>query len=294
MKTEHNIRDTNVNLPNFLIIGATKAGSSSLAAQLKQHPEIFISEIKEPHFFNREWDRGISWYSKLFEGSMQYAAVGEASVSYTLYPNCQNVPLRIRETLGSKVKLIYILRHPVDRLISHYKHSIIISTMPKDIGLRDALKRNSNYRYGSNYYTQLQEFLKYFKPNQIKILIFEDYISNPIKTHKEIFQFLGVNSDYVVPDLKPVNVSSEKVRLPPWLTNMIRNGDPQLMTKIRVAAGKLLGIKPLLKKLLGSKPAFNDIDTELYNELYAEFTCEIQQLSEFTGIQLGDIWQKRN
>lgn len=292
-KKSRNHGDPCATLPNFLIIGAGKAGTTSLAAQLKEHPEIYISEVKEPHYFDRNWEHGVSWYLRHFEGAEGFTAIGEASVTYTLYPVCQDVPLRIRDTLGSNIKLIYIVRNPVDRLISHYRHDILNSNISANISLEQALESNIIYRSGSNYFSQISKYLEYFDPKQIKIILFEEYISDPVRVNKEVFKFLGVDDDYVVANLEPVNVSSQRVRLPLWLVYMIRLGHLPIIKPFLKAMNRVFGVRGILTRAFGYKPRFSDIDDKYYNELFDEFNDEIMRLSEFTSIQLSDIWFKR-
>src|ERR1700680_4934439 len=106
-------------LPNFLIIGAAKAGTTSLYNYLSVHPEIFMSKRKELSFFDpqRRWHLGVEWYKSNFDAS--YPVNGEASPRYTRYPRTTGVPERIQQTLGTP-KLIYILRDPINRLLAQY------------------------------------------------------------------------------------------------------------------------------------------------------------------------------
>ncbi len=127
-------------IPNFLIVGAAKAGTTTVSSLLRHHPDIFISDLKEPRFFTTNWDRGLQWYRQLFEGAQDHAAVGEASVNYTSAPLESEVPRRIAQTLGD-IKYVYLVRHPIERIVSHYKHAIVHRWIPKSTSFVEALER---------------------------------------------------------------------------------------------------------------------------------------------------------
>lgn len=105
-------------LPNFLIVGAARAGTTSLYYYLKQHPDVFMSPKKEIDFFDvdKNFEKGLDWYERYFEGYTGQKAIGEAS---PLYMYLEKVPKRIAKVIPD-VKLIFILRNPVDRAYSHY------------------------------------------------------------------------------------------------------------------------------------------------------------------------------
>jgi len=130
----------NIKLPNFLIVGAPKSGTTSLYYYLKEHPEIYMSKLKEPHFFSKECKnlpfRGpkdeslgstkymnLTWedYQNLFKGAITYKAVGEASADYLYYFKCSIK--NIKKYLGNP-KIIIILRNPIERAFSAYLHML--------------------------------------------------------------------------------------------------------------------------------------------------------------------------
>ena len=109
-------------LPTFIVIGAMKCGTNSLHRYLKLHPQICMSSTKEPNYFVEEknYAEGIDWYQSLFKDSTK--ALGECSTNYSKRPFFQGVAQRIQAVLPD-VKLIYLLRDPVERIISHYRHN---------------------------------------------------------------------------------------------------------------------------------------------------------------------------
>ena len=114
-------------LPNFIVIGAMKSGTTSLFHYLQAHPQVFMSPLKEVEFFVEEknWRRGMDWYRAQFAGASPGAlAIGEASTAYTKYPEYPGVPERIASSLPD-ARLIYILRDPIERIRSHYQHRVL-------------------------------------------------------------------------------------------------------------------------------------------------------------------------
>src|SRR3712207_4104321 len=119
-------------LPNFLVIGAMKSGTTALYYYLEQHPEIYMSPVKEPNFFSQENAADtvthIGTYEQLFKGASGKKAIGEASHSYLYEPRAA---AEIRRYVP-KVKLIAILRNPIDRAYSHFLHMVRSGTEPLD------------------------------------------------------------------------------------------------------------------------------------------------------------------
>ena len=103
-------------LPNFLVIGAMKSGTTSFAHYLGSHPQVFMTKDKEPAFFNRpdSFDGGLEWYSSLFAGAGGALARGEASTDYAKYPRFRGVPEWIAAAVP-EMRLLYLVRHPIER-----------------------------------------------------------------------------------------------------------------------------------------------------------------------------------
>jgi hypothetical protein len=182
--------------PNFLVIGAMKAGTTSLYNYLGHHPQIFMPARKEPNFFVDEedvgrWNRGLGWYEQLFEGAEGAVAVGEASITYTLYPYFQGVPARISEVLPD-VRLIYLVRHPIDRIVSHFWQRVR-NGREREPSIDKALLVNPSYVDASRYAMQIEQYLEHFPLERILIVKSEDLRSQRESTLGRIFAFLGVD-----------------------------------------------------------------------------------------------------
>jgi hypothetical protein len=192
-------------LPNFLVIGAMKAGTTSLHGYLRRHPQVFMSRKKEPDFFVSggnagAWDGGLPWYEELFADAGTALAVGEASISYTLYPRFEGVPARIAEVLPD-VRLIYLVRHPIDRMVSHLWQEIR-SGRETEPSIDKALLGNPSYLDASRYAMQIEQYLEHFQLERILVVKSEDLLSQRESTLGRIFAFLGADAGRMPDGLK--------------------------------------------------------------------------------------------
>ncbi len=219
-------------LPNFLIIGAAKAGTTSLYEYLKQHPQIWMSPVKETNFFALEDEtlnfRGpgdrdyinkfsitkIEDYLNLFQEVSNQVAIGEVSPLYLYSPKA---PRRIQHYIP-ETKLIAILRNPVERAYSSFLHLIrdgrepienfALALQEEEFRMRSDWEHIWHYKQLGFYYVQLERYFTTFSKQQIRVYLFEDLINNPGLMLKDIFKFLGVNEEFM-PDISVKhNVSS--------------------------------------------------------------------------------------
>jgi hypothetical protein len=181
-------------LPNFLVIGAPKAGTTSLWRYLSDHPQIFMSTPKELLFFNRNWERGLGWYEQHFEGCGNAIAVGEASPGYTRYPYYQGVAQRIHQSLPD-VRLVYLVRHPIDRMVSDYKMFVQHGWERQPI--ETALFSNAMYLDCSLYAMQIEQYLDTFPRERLLIIKSEGLKEARPATLRRVCEFLGVERNWV-------------------------------------------------------------------------------------------------
>jgi hypothetical protein len=181
-------------LPNFLVIGAMKGGTTSLYRYLLAHPQVFMSAHKEPSFFSSNWDRGVEWYERLFEKAGRGTAIGEASTEYTAYPQHSGVAKRIAKLLPD-VRLVYMVRHPIERMLSEY-HYNLVHGRERDPSADRSLLGNSDYGNVSCYAMQIEQYLEYFSRDQLLILKSEDLKSDRTQTLKSVYEFLQVDSSW--------------------------------------------------------------------------------------------------
>lgn len=197
-------------LPNFMIIGIAKAGTTSLHRYLDQHPQIFMSPVKETNFFAYEDALAGTWtgegdpphparyrvktleaYEALFAGVSDEIAIGETSPLYCHSPNAAR---RIRECIPD-VKLVASLRNPADRAFSGFLMRVRRGGAAMNV--REVLTPESHHVIIGFYYDQLKRFFDVFSRYQIKICIFEEFKQDPAKVVVNLFDFLGVDTNFV-------------------------------------------------------------------------------------------------
>ena len=183
--------------PNLFVIGAMKSGTTSLHEYLNTHPQIAMSEWKEPAFFVEEltWRRGEQWYLTLFENDERYRYLGESSTHYTRLPVLQGVAERLYR-FNPDARLVYIMRNPFDRLVSHYWHNTQYRDFKRGGGeprpLSKAVKEDPQYLAFSDYATQLEPYIKLFGREALYTLTFEKLVQDPQRELDNIYQWLGL------------------------------------------------------------------------------------------------------
>ena len=298
---------TATRLPNFLIIGAAKSGTTSLASYLAQHPEVYVSPWKEPNYFalaGRELPlpgpvpprvmfnlhyfhtaTTFEQYEALFRGVRAEKAVGEASVRYLYYPEAAP---RIKALLPD-VRLVAILREPVSRLYSHYCMNVQHQLEP--LPLREALAAEPeriaagwgwdwHYVAVSSYAAQIRRYLDLFDRSQLKILLHDDLVAQPQATFQAICRHLGIN-DRFEPDMSERGKVAHQPRLlavDRWL---------HWPSRTRRALEKALPRRlwrPAFARLRrwNSLPA-PPLDPGLRAELAPRFRDEVRELEELLG-----------
>lgn len=180
-------------LPNFLIIGAMKSGTTSLYHYLRGHPEVFMASAKEPGFFSVNWDLGMSWYEEHFQTSNFSLAIGEASTNYTRFPQQAQVPSRIHRIIPD-IRLIYLVRNPVERMLSHYRHAFVGGQEKRSI---EQAIWDPRYLVTSCYALQIEQYLEVFPRDQILLITSESLKRDRARTLQAVFRFIGVDPGWV-------------------------------------------------------------------------------------------------
>jgi hypothetical protein len=206
-------------LPNFLVIGVAKSGTTSLYHYLRQHPQIFMSPVKEPRFFalqgrsldfngpgderiRRDAMLTLDAYRELFEGVDGERAIGEASVLYMPHPNaCEAIARQIPDA-----KLIAVLRDPAERAYSGFQFHLREGLEPVadfDEALRAEPQRIADgwyytwhYRDQGFYHRKLLPYFERFDPSRIRVYLYEDLQRDPHRMLADIFRFLGVDDGF--------------------------------------------------------------------------------------------------
>lgn len=197
------MNDEDLTKPDFIIIGAIKAGTTSIYRYLNTHPEIVMSSRKEVNYFlgTNFNDKNLSWYASHFPKDPAGKKCGEASPNYTNHPKYKAVPARIKDVVPN-AKLIYLLRDPIDRIISKYKHNYARDDIKNrhERSMEEVLLSNSEeYIAASKYWTQLSHYLDHFSLDDITIIQSEHLWSNTEEVLQQIFEELGVDSEFSHP-----------------------------------------------------------------------------------------------
>jgi hypothetical protein len=201
-------------LPNTLIIGVIRGGTTSLFDYLSQHSSISTSFTKETRFFDANYDKGLTYYQSSFPLKFfKKKIILEATPSYIFHPLA---PKRIYESLGN-IKAILLLRNPIDRCISNFDHEVAKKREPLDLyealrteevriaGEIERICRNEvNESYSLNHFSyltkslyskQIQNWLNYHKRENLLVLESEDLFNDPQNTCNIIFDFLGIQKE---------------------------------------------------------------------------------------------------
>ena len=208
------MKDPAVRRPDFLIIGAMKAATTSLYRWLQATGLAAMPEVKEPNFFTHEWNRGRDWYLSMFNGIPGTLPAGEASVSYSDPALSEAAAFRIHEMLPT-ARFVFVARNPIDRLRSHYRHEVQRNRERRPFSVA-VTNLDSTYVQRSMYGRGLQPYFQLFAPEQFLIVEFDDLIGGG--GFGRVLEHLGV--PVVERPIDAHNVSAEKRRftaLARWL-----------------------------------------------------------------------------
>jgi hypothetical protein len=185
-------------LPNTLVIGAMKASTTSFCAALARHPEVWFAAEKEPNYFcSREfgtaeaWNAYLDWFA---ECPRERKILAEGSTTYSKLPHFGNTPERIRAALGQP-KLLYLLRDPVERTLSNFRHSWLRGHYPPRSRLADALEHDPILLDASCYHRQWSEYERVFGTGSVFIVIAEEFHLQPERVLGGVEPFLGLTPD---------------------------------------------------------------------------------------------------
>lgn len=233
-------------LPTFLLIGAMKAGTTSLYHYLAAHPQVATPRYKAPEFFVDEanWHRGVDWYRKQFPPTgPDVRALGEASNAYAKHPRYRGVPKRIASVLPD-VRLIYVVRDPVARIRSHYQTKVAEGS--ETAPFAEAVFADHIYLDYSRYAMQIEQYLDHFPREQLLVITAEDLRGRRDATMRAVYEFVGVD-----PAAAPGNLDREFYK-----------------TKDRAARSPLpLWVRKELKRRLPATRRFKELESDVIGAL---------------------------
>lgn len=312
-------------LPNFFVVGAAKAGTTALFRCLRAHPHIYLSPIKEPHFFARdikpeefsdwyrktippdyrgvlrgetnetlhcahirEWDE----YLRLFQGANGHAAIGEMSNSYLFSKNAARA---IHATLDD-AKILMVLRDPVERAYSDYLMFTRIGVLR--CSFRRALERSADVadpRWGVDlclinaglYYEQVKRYFDLFERGAVKILLYDDLVAQSAATLRETLEFLGVD-----PRLGPGTISRHNVGLVPR-SRLLNAVLFHTGLKNRLSRMAPKSLKKRLKSIYYAARSGPGLSRDDWAWAYGFFARDVDALEQLIGIDLGR-WKYRS
>ena len=284
---------------NFFCVGAQKAGTTTLHDILIQHPQIFLPETKEAHFFDEDekYEKGLNWYEKTFFSNYKAEKiVGSCNPEYMYF---EDVPKRIYDTIGSDIKFVFILRNPMNRAYSHYlmskrRYYEELTFEEAILEEEERIKKNyfnkTHFSYVSRgYYSeQVKRYLKYFpKKNMLFIRFEDDLIKNRKETIDELMDFLNINKINLNIDLRSNVARSSRFKFVQrfiYKKNFIKDLSSYLVTqKFKNRTRKYL------HDIFMKPEKNNNLDNGTRIKLSKLFSNDIIQLEKIIGKNL-DSW----
>lgn len=274
-------------LPNFLIIGAQKCGTTSMHHYLSKHPQIFMAKRKELNFFNKDkyWDLGVEWYRSQFESTLPIA--GESTPCYTAYPYFSDVPERMAHVIPD-AKFLYLVRDPIERIVSQYCHYQALRGESRS--LEQAVFENdkdAGYLIRSRYYSQIERYLKYFDLDQFLIVSSRDLNQSTKETVSGVCKFLGVTDEF---DSDAFSVRLNQSRQKRKTTKFGRELS-RAVGDLEVRIPLIQGTASIMQKVKvpWSKPVVvPTISESLRQRLVEELLPDITKFRELTGQSFSD------
>lgn len=275
--------------PNAYLIGAQKAGTTTLAYLLDQHPEISVSKPKETHFFSNNYHKGMGWYKSKFTNPANVCI--DASTSYSMAPSSgcnkrNKIPERIH-VLIPDAKFIYILRNPVERTYAGYWHNVRAGREKRNF--IEAIKYDPIYLDISNYYGQLEVWFKYFSIESFKFILFESLKANPEGAARDCFKHLGLDES--------VDIYFNDVKNKSYYVNWLGRKANRLMdyTGTNMVFSFIydkcsVGMQKRIKRMVNGYKNIPQIKKEDKAMLYDYFFNKNERLSQLIGIPL-DMWK---
>jgi hypothetical protein len=268
-------------LPDALILGAAKAGTTSLAAWLGAHPDVHVPPQKEIHFFSHRWEMGLAWYASEL-GETTKPLVVEASPEYLAHPDAAG---RIAEVLPD-AKLIALLREPADRAWSHYwyDHDLGLRELPTfeelaaAAGTADEHDHLEQGRYGRH----LERYSATVPRDRLLVLWFDDLRDHPERTWREVCAFLGIDADPVPASVGSVHNKHYTIRFPAVRRFMLRQ---------RAWRRWPFGLARRIDRFVRAEQDNPEMDADVRQQLRAAFADDRQALEAWLGRPVPAGWR---
>jgi hypothetical protein len=255
-------------VPDFIVAGVRKCGTTWLDRCLREHPQIFMpSATKELFFFDRYWSRGVAWYGEYFADCPPDRLCGEVSPTYFTEPKA---PERIL-SVAPDAKLVFVFRHPVERVISLYHH--MRARGDTSLSLSEAIEKIPELIEEGFYARHFARFRTTFAPSSIHAILLDDIEADPHAAFRALFTFVGAD-----PSFSPTTL------LAAWTSRRLH----AMGLHRAVAFAKRLGAEKVV--LRAPKAAPERLDPKIAARLYALYDPEIGELGRMLGRDLRSLW----
>lgn len=229
-----------MNCPNLLIIGAMKSGTSSLHDYLSKHPDIYMSQPKEVHYYDSLSNLTKEGYLSYFKTEQKIVGTTPQSYTKAHHKDFQNIPQKIYKDTPN-VKLIYIVRDPFERILSHVLESRFGDSMKR---IREN-ESSGHYWKTSMYFYQISSYLKYFQKEQIHLLTLESLEANKLYELNKIYRFLGVDEVHDEIQFNYIKNEAASKMVPQFIKNHLWY---RLLNKVQVNEAEKYALNTLNKK----------------------------------------------
>jgi len=273
--------DMSMRLPDFYIIGAMKSATSSLHEQLARQPGFFMSEPKEIYFFSDDhvWAQGMDWYAKHFEGAKEGDLVGESTTHYAKLPTYPHTISRIQENTPD-AKFIYVMRHPIDRLVSQFIHQWTEKEIA--VGIDEAIDKHEELIAYSLYTMQLTPFFETFGQENVLPVFFDRFRAHPQEELDRVCEFLGYSGKpEFVEDLGRQNISAERMRRSPLRDFLVYAPGISWVRQNLISPEVRERIKGLWR--MQKRPELSEASVE---KLAKIFDQDLEELGRWLGVNL--------
>ncbi len=229
-------------LPNFLIIGAMRSGTTSLTRYLRSHPDVFMAQPKELHFFDFNFDEGEDWYRDHFADATSERAIGEATPNYLYIAEAMS---RVAEFLPD-ARLVAILRNPVDRAYSHYWHNRSVGR--EQLSFEEALEAEAgridsadphdraywSYVDRGRYVHQLRRVQELYPSGALNVMLFDDLTTAPEASYRSLCSFIGVSDEH-----RPAELGEAVNSFVTFRSRALRSATRRMPRTARRAVGRI-------------------------------------------------------
>ncbi len=264
------------------MIGAAKSGTTTLYQWLVQQPEVFAGPLKEPRFFSRDWHLGLHWYAGLFAGATPNELVGDASTSYTDVHYSAVAAERLARLIP-EARILYVVRHPVDRLCSQYRHNW--RRAAESASFAKALERPGNPYLGrSLYHSRLLPYIERFSRHQICVVRFEDLVYAPHSAWNTVLSHLGLPLRASPGDAH--NVTDAQPQISPVLRRLDQSDWLDRLPRPPMTIRK--PIKSILARVTRRTPATTVLDVPIW--VLDQLWTDVRRLEAWLGTDL--LWER--